>query len=54
MSFSPNAERNGEGHETRTRDLYRDSLGIHVLTATYVLIGRCQSLKRTVGTVLCG
>ena len=33
--------------------LCRDSLGIHV-SATYVLNGGCQSLKRTVGTVLCG
>ena len=42
------------GSETRTRDLCRDSLGIHVLSATYVLSGGCQSLKRTAGTVLCG
>jgi len=32
----------------------RDSLGIHVFSATYVLNGGCQSLKRTVGTVPCG
>ena len=47
-------ERNGGDDETRTRDLCRDSLGIHVLSATYVLNGGCQSLKRTVGTVPCG
>ena len=34
--------------------LCRDRLGILVLSATYVLNGGCQSLKRTVGIVPCG
>jgi hypothetical protein len=38
----------------RTRDLCRDSLGIHVLSATYILAGAAKSLKETVGTVRCG
>ena len=46
--------RNGGDDETRTRDLCRDSLGIHVLSATYTLAGAAKSLKRTVGTVRCG
>jgi hypothetical protein len=32
----------------------RDSLGIYVLSATYVLSGAAKSLKGTVGTVRCG
>ena len=45
---------NGEDDGTRTRDLFRDSLGIHVLSATYILAGAAKSLKGTVGTVRCG
>jgi hypothetical protein len=47
-------EKNGGDDETRTRDLCRDSLGIHVLSATYILAGAAKSLKGTVGTVRCG
>jgi hypothetical protein len=47
-------ERIGGDDGTRTRGLCRDSLGIHVLSATYVLCGAAKPLKRTVGTVLCG
>jgi integrase len=47
-------ERNGGDDGTRTRGLCRDSLGIHVLSATYVLSGAAKSLKGTVGTVRCG
>jgi len=36
---------------TRTRGLCCDSLGVNVLSATYVLTGAAKSLKRTVGTV---
>ena len=43
---------NGGDDETRTRDLCRDRLGIHVLSATYILAGAAKSLKGTVGTVL--
>jgi len=46
--------KNGGDDETRTRDLCRDSLGIHVLSATYVLSGAAKSLKGTVGIVRCG
>jgi AraC-like DNA-binding protein len=45
---------NGGDDGTRTRDLCRDSLGIHVLSATYILAGAAKSLKGTVGTVPCG
>jgi len=45
---------NGGDAGTRTRGLCRDSLGIHVLSATYILAGAAKSLKRTVGTVRCG
>ncbi len=44
----------GGDDETRTRDLCRDSLGINVLSATYILAGAAKSLKGTVGTVRCG
>ena len=37
---------NGGDDETRTRDLCRDSLGIHVLSATYVLNGGCQVAEK--------
>jgi hypothetical protein len=47
-------EKNGGDDETRTRDLCRDSLGIHVLSATYILAGAAKSLKGTVGTACCG
>jgi len=47
-------ERIGGDDGTRTRGLCRDSLGIHVLSATYLLAGAAKSLKRTVGTVACG
>jgi hypothetical protein len=47
-------EGNGGDDETRTRDLCRDSLGIHVASATYILAGAAKSLKRTVGTLACG
>jgi hypothetical protein len=52
--FSQVIERNGGDDETRTRDLCRDSLGIHVLAATYILAGAAKSLKGTVGTIRCG
>jgi len=35
-------------------DHCRDSLGIHGLSATYILAGAAESLKGTVGTVRCG
>ena len=47
-------EEYGGDDETRTRDLCRDSLGIHGLSATYILAGAAKSLKGTVGTALCG
>jgi hypothetical protein len=47
-------ERNGGDDGTRTRGLCRDSLGIYVLSATYILAGAAKSLKGTVGTVRCG
>ncbi len=37
---------NGGDDETRTRDLCRDSLGINVLSATYVLNGGCQVAEK--------
>jgi len=46
--------KNGGDDGTRTRGLCRDSLGIHVLSATYVLSVAAKSLKGTVGTVRCG
>ncbi len=46
--------KNGGDDETRTRDLCRDSLGIDVLSATYILARATKSLKGTVGTVRCG
>ncbi len=48
------SKRNGGDDGTRTRGLCRDSLGIYVLSATYILAGAAKSLKRTVRTVLCG
>jgi hypothetical protein len=45
---------NGGDDETRTRDLCRDRLGIHVLSATLDSRGAAKSLKRTVGTSACG
>jgi hypothetical protein len=39
---------------TRTRGLCRDRLGGFGFSATYILAGAAKSLKRTVGTVLCG
>src|ERR1700740_1130205 len=39
-------ERNGGGDGTRTRGLCRDSLGINVLSATYVLNGGCQVAEK--------
>jgi len=54
MPSSYVAEKNGGDDGTRTRDLYRDSLGIHVLSATYILAGAAKSLKGTLGTVHCG
>src|SRR5579864_52969 len=42
-------ERNGGDEETRTRDLCRDSLGVHVLSATYIPAGAAKSLKGTGG-----
>jgi len=53
-NFPQVIERNGGDDETRTRDLCRDSLGINVLSATYILAGAAKSLKGTVGTVRCG
>ena len=47
-------ERIGGDDGTRTRGLCRDSLGIHVLSATYILAGAAKSLKGTVGTIPCG
>jgi hypothetical protein len=47
-------EKNGGDDGTRTRGLCRDRLGIHVLSATYILAGAAKSLQRTVGAVLCG
>ena len=47
-------ENNGGDDGTRTRDLCRDRLGMHVLSATYILAGAAKSLKGTVGTVRCG
>ncbi len=47
-------EKNGRPVRTRTADLYRVKVGIHVLSATYILSGGCQSLKGTVGTLACG
>jgi len=46
--------KNGGDDETRTRDLCRDSLGIHGLSAAYILAGAAKSLKGTLGTVRCG
>ena len=43
-------KRIGGDDGTRTRGLCRDSLGIHLLSATYILVGAAKSLKRTVGT----
>ena len=39
-------ERYGGDDETRTRDLCRDSLGMHGLSATYVLNGGCQVAEK--------
>jgi hypothetical protein len=39
LNFPHVLERNGGDDETRTRDFYRGSLGIRVLSATYVLNG---------------
>jgi hypothetical protein len=39
-------QKNGGDDETRTRDLCRDSLGINVFSATYVLSGGCQVAER--------
>jgi len=50
----PAWEKNGGDDGTRTRGLCRDSLGIYVLSATYILAGAAKSLKGTVGTVRCG
>ena len=52
--FTKRFRMNGGDDGTRTRDLCRDSLGIYVLSATYILAGAAKSLKRTVGTVPCG
>jgi len=49
LNPSNSFRKNGGDDETRTRDLCRDSLGIHVLSATYILAGAGKSLKRTVG-----
>ena len=38
----------GGDDETRTRDLCHDSLGTHVVSATYILAGAAKSLKGTV------
>ena len=43
---------NGGDDGTRTRGLCRDSLSIHVLSATYILAGAANALKRTVGTAV--
>ena len=40
------AEKNGGDDGTRTRGLCRDSLGINVLSATYVLSGGCQVAEK--------
>jgi hypothetical protein len=40
------AEKDGGDDGTRTRGLCRDSLGIHVLSATYVLNGGCQVAEK--------
>ncbi len=45
--------RNSGDDGTRTRGLC-DSLGIHVLSATYILAGAAKSLKGTVGTSAVG
>jgi len=44
----------GGGDGTRTRGLCRDSLGIHGLSATYILAGAAKPLTGTVGTCRCG
>jgi hypothetical protein len=54
LGFSQVLEKYGGDDGTRTRGLCRDSLGVHVLSATYILAGAAKSLKGTVGTVLCG
>ena len=39
-------EKNGGDNGTRTRGLYRDSLGINVLSATYILAGAAQVAEK--------
>jgi len=45
-NFPQVLEKNGGDDETRTRDLCRDSLGLHVLSATYILSGGCQVAEK--------
>jgi hypothetical protein len=54
LGFLQALERNGGDDGTRTRGLCRVRLGIHVLSATYILAGAAKSLKRTVGAFRCG
>jgi len=45
LNWQP-AERNGGDDGTRTGGLCRDSLGIHGLSATWILSGGCQVAER--------